>query len=153
MGSGSVGSGAGVVGTTWTDSSATATNRSTGQASGMAASTGSSHANVAGSAGIQGIGGADGRSNAKLGTTIVAGPNQGASTTGRMDSGFEAHVSYTRSAIAGGTSQQVDARTGGFANGSTSTNTSLTGLNAAGVARIGADAGYFSQSNLRAGRP
>lgn len=151
---------AGISGATTTASQGTAYNVSTGAGWGSALSAGSARTAVQGAASIGGVstgfnGGAAGTNTSNI---IYAGTNQGSYVAGQTMSGFDAQLHYTRSSstthaphgtIGGArtSSVGVTATTTGYASGANASG-ALAGMNAAGIANIGATGYFFASAGL-----
>lgn len=153
---------AGVSGATTSDSSGHAYNTSTGSGSGSAALYGFSETLVKGGTAIHGVtnGFSGGKSGTQTGSIIQAGPNQGSYVVSQSLSGFDAEVNYARSAATtpapigtsgGSRSSMVSLSTqhSGYASGVNATG-ALEGMNAAGIANIGASGHFFAKGGLSA---
>ncbi|MDB5761759.1 MAG: hypothetical protein JWQ21_754 [Herminiimonas sp.] len=153
---------AGIAGATTTDSSGTAYNVSTGSGTGSAMSAGSANTRVQGVAAIRGVskGFNGGYSSTQTDNAIEAGANQGSYVAGQTRSGFDTQLHYAKSSMAapgpagsaGGTRSStagISAQATGYANGTNVTKT-LDGMNAAGIAGIGASGKFFAKADLSA---
>ena len=145
---------AGISGATTTESFGKAYNVSTGSGTGSASSAGSASADVNGKLGIHGVttGFNGGGSGTTTSNAIHAGTNQGSYVAGQTVSGFDVEVNYSKqnSYVNGGYSKTVtvsDSKTG-YASGNNSYG-ALEGMNAAGVANIGADGWFFAKTRLQ----
>lgn len=150
---------AGAAGATLTKSEGVAFNKSTGAATGGAASAGFAETGTRGVVGIDGVtsGFNGGGSRTVSDNVIKAGRNQGSYVEGTTASGFEAAVGFGRNvstapAPAGSTggtrtrSVEVWGSSSGYTNGATASG-ALQHMNAAGIANIGASGHYFGRTN------
>jgi hypothetical protein len=152
---------AGISGATTTDSSGKAYNISIGSGSGWAKSSGSANTAVQGAAAIHGVtnGFTGGSSGTQTNDAIKAGTNQGSYVAGQTKSGFDTQVHYSRTVAAtpapagssGGdrsATVSVSNETTGYASGVNASG-ALQGMNAAGLASIGASGHFFAKAGAK----
>jgi hypothetical protein len=139
---------AGITGATTTDSSGKAYNVSTGSGSGSAMSSGYADTSVQGALGIHTVtsGFNGGNAGTQTNNQIVAGTNQGSYVSGQTLSGFDVQLNYAKS---GGGVSIADTKSG-YASGANSSG-ALAGMNAAGIASLGASGQFFTTVKLSAG--
>ena len=151
---------AGITGTTTSDSAGMAYNTSTGTGNGTASSVGSVNTGVHGAVAIHGVttGFNGGNSSTQSHDQVDAGTNQGSYVIGQTKSGFDTQIQYARTSSSAaapvgthGGSQSAsvsiaDQKTG-YASGATTTG-ALAGMNAAGLANIGASGVFFAKAGL-----
>lgn len=148
-----------VGGTTLTESAGKAYNISTGSGTGGAMSKGMTDASVNGQANIHAVstgfnGGGSGTHSTNV---IVAGANQGSYVAGQATSGFDTQLNYAQtyssSPVTGfiGHAREsgvsISGLTSGYASGA-NTSGALQGMNAAGLANIGAAGDFFSKLKM-----
>lgn len=150
---------AGVSGSTKTTSAGMAYNVSSGSGTGGAVSQGSTGAGVGGAVGINSV--TNGFNGGGSGTTssnnIAAGANQGSYVSGQTLSGFTTQIHYDKAASSapvagyiGGTKNanvSISTLTNGYVSGA-NTSGALNGMNAAGIANIGAAGQFFTHTDL-----
>ena len=153
---------AGISGATTTDSFGKAYNISTGSGNGTASSIGSANAAVHGTVAIHGVttGFNGGSAGTQSNNQVDAGRNDGSYVAGQTTSGFDTQINYTRTIESigprAGTSGGTNSVTVGVADQKTgyvsgaSTTGRIDGLNAAGIANIGAAGQFFAQAGLAA---
>jgi hypothetical protein len=153
---------AGVSGATTTDSTGKAYNVSTGSGTGAAMSQGSADAYVHGGLAIHGVTTGQNGGNSGTNTTnlIKAGTNQGSYVVGQTLSGFDVQVVYSKNAthahapagtygVTNSSTVTVSDSKTGYASGANVTG-ALAGMNAAGLANIGASGHFFAKAGLEA---
>lgn len=142
---------AGITGDTETSSFGKAYNVSTGSGSGYAKSAGSADTSVQGRAKIDGVttGFSGGHAGTETSNKIVAGTNQGSYVEGKTFSGFDTQLHYSKTSDAGSHGVTVSGKAEGYAEG-VNKQGALEGLNAAGIANIGATGHFFAKTGLEA---
>ena len=147
---------------TTTDSSGNAFNISTGTGSGSASSTGAASAAAQGAVAIHAVTTSfnGGFANTQTSNAIFAGTNQGSYVAGQTKAGFDVGLHYTQTAattaapastsgIGRSASVSIADQKSGYASGA-SVSGALDGMNAAGLANIGASGQFFVRAAMAA---
>ncbi|WP_147376913.1 hypothetical protein [Noviherbaspirillum saxi] len=140
---------AGVMGATTTESFGKAYNLSSGSGTGSATSAGMADTGVNGKTGIHGVstGFNGGEAGTHTSNKVQAGVNQGSYVSGETKAGFDTKLHYEKSGGKHSGATRVSSYADGYAGGKNHTG-SLTGLNAAGIASIGASGKFFAKAGL-----
>lgn len=145
-----------------TDSAGNAYNISTGTGAGSASSVGAATTAAQGAVAIHGVtsGFNGGTAETQTSNAIFAGTNQGSYVAGQTKAGFDVQLHYTQSAasmaapdgttgVGRSASVNIADQKIGYASGATVSGV-LDGMNAAGIANIGASGKFFARAGMAA---